>query len=84
MNIYSVRDTAVGEFLLPWYFKNDAAAVRALGDSVNKPSEDNQFYQHPEHFQLYRIGSFDGESGSISPVIPEFVVDCQSLVRTLS
>lgn len=82
MNIYAVRDTAVGEFLLPWYFKNHGAAVRALGDSVNKPSEDNQFFQHPEHFQLYQVGSYDQETGVITSMAPEFVVDCQSLVKS--
>nr|QJB20106.1 MAG: nonstructural protein [Microvirus sp.] len=82
MKIYSVRDTCVGAFLLPMFFQNSAAAVRALGDAVNKPGEDNQFFQHPEHYQLYALGEFDEDSGSLVPVPPEFIVDCQSLVRS--
>lgn len=81
-NIYAVRDTCVGSFLLPMFFQNDAAAVRALGDATNKPKEDNQFYQHPEHYQLYRLGAIDDENASIDLLpAPLFVVDCQSLVR---
>lgn len=81
--VFAVRDTCVGSFLLPMFFQNRAAAVRALGDAVNKPKEDNQFYQHPEHFQLCEIGSFDDETGIVSSLLaPEFVVDCQSLVRS--
>lgn len=79
--IFAVRDTCVGAYLLPMFFQNRAAAVRALGDAVNRPKEDNQFYQHPEHYQLYEIGAFDEESGQLEPIVPVFVVDCQSLVR---
>lgn len=79
--VFSVRDTCVGSFLLPMFFQNNAGAVRALGDAVNRPDKDNNFHQHPEHYQLYRVGDFDDESGSITPMVPEFIVDCQSLVR---
>lgn len=80
--VFSVRDVCVDAYLLPMFFQNRAAAVRALGDAVNKPKEDNQFYQHPEHYQLYEIGVFDDQIGMVVPhVAPEFVVDCQSLVR---
>ena len=79
-NAYSVRDTCAETFLMPMFFLNNASAVRALGDAVNRPKEDNNFYQHPEHYQLYHIGTFDDENGSFTPVVPVFVVDCQSLV----
>lgn len=80
--IFAVRDTCVGAFLMPWFFQNRAAAVRALGDVVNKPGEDNQFYAHPEHYQLYELGVYDDADGILHPhVAPDFVVDCQSLVR---
>lgn len=79
---FSVRDTCVGAFNLPMFFQNAAGAVRALGDAVNRASEDNAYYQHPEHYQLYEIGAFDDEIGSFEPIVPVFVVDCQSLVRS--
>ena len=79
---FAVRDTCVGAYLLPMFFQNSAAAVRALGDAVNKPKDDNQFYQHPEHYQLYSIGSFNDDDGQFTPVVPVFIVDCQSLVRS--
>lgn len=79
--VYAVRDTCVGAFLLPMVFQNNAGAVRALGDAVNRPEKDNQFYQHPEHYQLYRVGDYDDETGMLESAVPEFVVDCQSLVK---
>lgn len=80
--IYVIRDTCIESFMVPMFFQNNAAAVRALGDAVNKPKEDNQFYQHPEHYQLYRTGEFDDENGILLPLpAPEFIVDCQSLVK---
>jgi len=80
--VFAVRDTCAGTFLVPWFFLNKASAVRALGDAVNRPDKDSNFHQHPEHFQLYELGDYDDEQGLIVPyVAPEFVVDCQSLVR---
>ena len=79
---FAVRDTCVGSFLMPWFFQNTAGAVRALGDAVNKPGDDNAFFNHPEHYQLYEVGSYDDESGTFEPMVPVFVVDCQSLVRS--
>ena len=79
---FSIRDTCVGVFGMPMFFQNSAGAVRALGDVVNRSSEDNNYYQHPEHYQLFEIGVFDDDSGSFEPIVPVFVVDCQSLVRS--
>lgn len=80
--MFAIRDTCVGSFLVPMFFQNKAAAVRSLGDAVNRPDKDSNFHQHPEHFQLYYLGEFDDETGlaQLLPA-PEFVVDCQSLVR---
>lgn len=84
-NAYAVRDVCVDTFLLPMFFQNHAGAVRALGDAVNRPKEDNQFYQHPEHYQLYHIGHFEDDNGIFTPLsAPAFIVDCQSLVRNPS
>lgn len=80
--VFAVRDTCVEAYMLPMYFLNKAAATRALGDAVNRPEKDNQFYQHPEHFQLWFLGEFDDSNGVFTSIPPEFVVDCQSLVRT--
>lgn len=80
--MFAVRDVCVDCFLIPMFFQNRAACVRALGDAVNKPGTDNQFNQHPEHFQLYHVATYDDETATITPLVaPEFIVDCQSLVR---
>lgn len=79
---FSVRDTCVGAYNMPMFFQNSAAAVRALGDAVNRAKEDNPYYQHPEHYHLYEIGSFDDDIGAFTPIVPQFVVDCQALVRS--
>ena len=41
--VFVVRDVCVDTYMIPMFFQNRAAAVRALGDAVNKASEDNQF-----------------------------------------
>lgn len=79
---FAVRDTCIGAYNMPMFFHNSAGAVRALGDAVNRAKEDNSYYQHPEHYQLYEIGTFDDETGVFEPIVPVFIVDCQSLVRS--
>jgi len=80
--VFAVRDTCIGAYNMPMFFQNRAAAVRALGDAVNRPKDDNMYYQHPEHYQLYYIGDFEDDNGELFPCVPVFVVDCQSLVRS--
>jgi len=80
-SVFAVRDTCIQSYNMPMFFANSAGAVRALGDAVNRAKEDNAFYSHPEHYQLYHIGEFDDETGMIEAIVPVFVVDCQSLVR---
>lgn len=82
-SVFAVRDTCMESFMVPMFFRNHGSAIRALTDAVNKADGDNQFYQHPEHFQLYHLGEFDDETGLFSSFPPVFVCDCQSLCKSV-
>ena len=62
-NIYSIRDHWTG-YMPPTYDVNDASAMRnfrhamMVGDSV--------FVTHKEDFSLYRLGTFNTETGEIN------------------
>lgn len=73
--LYSVRDSLLG-FSMPVIRDNDAVASRAFEFDINR--EDSPYKAHPEHFQLYKIGSFDTDTGSISvesPIVVASAVD---------
>lgn len=72
-SIYCIRDAKVG-FLTPIVDENDASALRNFSYGVNKA--DNVMGFAPGDFQLYKIGSFDDETGKIvSSELLELIAD---------
>ena len=65
--IYSVRDRAIDTYGRPVFFAAVGAAVRAFQDEVNRANPDNTMHTHPEDYDLYEIGTFDDQTGIITP-----------------
>lgn len=61
--VVSVKDSAVGVFSRPFFVPTVGLAVRSFTDEVNRAAEDNQVYRHPDDYVLFRLGSFDEETG---------------------
>lgn len=59
MNVYTIFDCTSEEYTLPFYQKNDKCAVRAFLFQMNKPD----FVNCRNEFKLFRIGSFDSDTG---------------------
>lgn len=68
MKIYSILDTKLAEFNTPFFAKNDLIACRSFGDLVRDTR--STVCQHPEDFILFSIGTFDPDSGAVSPESP--------------
>lgn len=74
LSVYSVRDRLVG-FLTPVLEQNDAIAMRNFSMACDKSSHDSTLMTwKPSDYSLYRIASFDSDSGLISPVSPPELV----------
>lgn len=63
---FTVVDVKVGAYLLPFFMRSNAEAIRAFGDAVNDSS--TQFYRHPEDYCLFCIGEFDDSTGVLVPL----------------
>jgi hypothetical protein len=63
MVIVSIKDTAADAFGRPAFVATEGVALRQFQDEVNRASDDNQLYKHPEDFHLYYIGLFDDATG---------------------
>lgn len=64
--LYCIRDELVGygnPFAAP---DNDALVIRDFKTAVKAP-EPNACNQHPEDVVLYRVGTFDDQSGALAP-----------------
>lgn len=63
--IVAVKDRAADAYMRPFFVPTANMAIRSFMDEVNRKSEDNQLFHHPEDFDLYELGVFDDNSGRI-------------------
>lgn len=75
--IYSYRDSKVG-FGSPVVDQNDQTAVRGFAYAIN--GRDGIMNFQPGDFDLYKIGFFDSEKGTLESMLPELVVSGSSVV----
>ena len=77
--IYVIRE-AKTTFMLPTVDFNNASAMRNFEHAVRHP--DSLMKSHPNDFGLYRVGSFDNETGEIMPEFPpQFICDATVCLR---
>lgn len=71
--VLSVYDRAAASYGRPLFAAAVGAAMRSFQDEVNRPSEDNPMYKHPEDFDLVEIGTFDDQTGKLVSCEPKVV-----------
>lgn len=54
-----IRDSKAGVFGNPFFLTSVGQAERQFADEINRASEDNVMYKHPEDFELFELGSFN-------------------------
>lgn len=59
----AVYDSAVEAYLTPLFVVHVGQAVRSFKDEASR--EGSPIAAHPDHYDLYRIGSFDEQSGTL-------------------
>lgn len=78
LGIYSIHDAHVG-FMAPVTDMNDVTALRNFSVQVNT---NETIKRHSLDFSIYRIGTFDSDSGIIEAQIPpEIVANASSLLE---
>lgn len=69
-NVYSIRDELTG-FMTPVVEHSDAVAMRNFQMACSASKRDTSLMAfRPSDYILYQIGTFDTDSGLISPVVP--------------
>lgn len=63
--VYAVRDGKIEGFMLPFCAQNDAVATRQFADAIKEPG--SPFNKHPEDYQLYLVGEYDLQNGTLTP-----------------
>jgi len=62
----SVKDRAADAYARPMFVPSTGVAIRSFSDEINRQAEDNQFYNHPDDFDLYEFGEFDDNTGQFN------------------
>lgn len=70
--IYVIRDQRTS-FLTPTVDMNDATAMRNFEHAIQ--DKNSLFFTHVEDYSLYRIGTYDSDTGSIDPEMATLIVD---------
>lgn len=65
--LYSIHDSAANYFNTPFFYRTDAEAIRAFKVAHQG---DTPMGAHPADFTLFCIGSWDMETGVVTPETP--------------
>lgn len=65
--VCAVYDRQAECFGRPVFTAAIGLAVRSFTDEVNRPSQDNPMWLHPDDYTLYQIGVYDDQEGSFDP-----------------
>lgn len=76
--ITAIRDAKTG-FLTPGFHASKEAAVRDFISVCRRP--DTAVHEFPVDFSLVFLGSYDTDTGSISPVVPDELCRATSYVK---
>lgn len=63
-NLYSMKDTKMGKFSMPFVAPNDEIAKRTLASTIKQGG--TTISEFPEDFQLFRLGNYDEDTGDLT------------------
>lgn len=69
MKIYAIKDIAIEAFGQPIFVRAQGQAVRSFMDECKNP--ESQLNKYPNDYELYYIGEYQDETGTIMGVTPE-------------
>lgn len=79
--ICAVRDRAIDAFGTPFFVQSIGMAVRSFTDELNRKAPDNQLSNHPEDFDLYHLGYYEGDTGKFVCDDPRMVAVGKDLIK---
>ena len=72
LEVYSIYDSAMQNFKVPFFMINQAVAIRTFTNLV-EDSNNVDIHNHPQEFSLFHIGKYDALTGKIESIQPTCV-----------
>lgn len=69
VEMFTIYDTKVLVFSAPFFAANIGTAIRIVQDTLR--DRDTALARHPNDFVLYCLGSFNSQTGELTPRKPE-------------
>jgi len=80
MQIYSIYDEKALAYNIPFILQTDGLATRAFADLIN--DDRSTIHNYPSDFTLYRIGTVDLSTGTITPEPkPVYIIKASNLLN---
>jgi len=80
-HIYAVKDLAVQAFGDLFLVRAPGEAMRSFQDEVNRTDGKSAVAQHPEDYELYKLGDYNDQDGTINHQAPELMARAKDLLR---
>ena len=68
LHVMVIYDEAIRQYGFPMSFRTHNEVKREYMTIVNNPSEQSNMHLYPDQFKVYEIGSYDTETGLVSPL----------------
>lgn len=82
--LYSVYDSKVSDYSMPFYDIKDAGAIRKFADAVKDGSNPNNlWHNHPEDYSLWVVGEFETSNGEVIPVRPVNLINASAIMSVV-
>lgn len=78
--IFAVKDRSVDAYQPTQCARSEMEAIRSFGDAIQNPAS-HVMHKHPDDFDLYQVGTFDDNTGKITPTDPRKIADGKSLAQ---
>ena len=76
--VFTIYDSCSGVYDRPFVARSEGEAKRSFSDVAC--DADHPIGKHPEHFALYRLGTYDDNTGKIDGEAPIHVANAHELI----
>lgn len=78
--MFTIYDTKIKKYRNPTYSENHLSLIRELLTMMKDPGQaQNQFFTNAEDFQIFRIATYDKNTGKITSFEPEHIANMHEL-----
>lgn len=76
----SIKDRSVNAFQPVYTVRAEGEAIRNFMDAI-AAEQSGALHKHPDDFDLYVVGTFDDDTGTIEPCTPKKIGDGKQLAQ---